>query len=225
MDTYDLIMALFFAAVIIFTVVLTVKRMRSSRYHEAYGDVDELNLEEFGTPAKSLYTSSKILTLHNEINITDDNEYQVYQAKSKIISFRDYTEVKTFDGRLVAKITRKILSFHAVHYIEMTDGRHFTISRELWHIAKQIINLEELGWTINGHILHMNYYIKDQDENLVAVVGEKAISLHDKFSIDIYQPEYEEEVVAIFVTLLHMIQDTKNSSSSTSSASSAASSN
>ena len=225
MDTYDLIMTFFFAAVIILTIVLTVKRMRSSRYHQAYDEVDELNMEEFGTPAKSLYTSSKILTLHNEINITDDNEYQVYQARSRVISLRDYTEVKTFDDRLVAKITRKIFTFHAVHYIEMTDGRQFTISRELWHIAKEIINLEELGWTINGHILHMNYYIKDQNDDLIAAVGEKAISLHDKFSIDIYQPEYEEEVVAIFITLLHMIQDTRNSSSSTSSASSAASSN
>ena len=96
----------------------------------------------------------------------------------------------------------------------MRDGNKFTFSKELMHITEKVINVEELGWTINGSIKHMNYYINDEKGNVIAVVGEKAISLHDKFSIDIYQPQYEEEIVAIFITLLHMIQDEKAAESS-----------
>ena len=46
------------------------------------------------------------------------------------------------------------------------------------------------------------------------------ISLHDKYCIDIYRPEYEKTVVAILVTLQHMIRDRENASSGSSSSSS-----
>jgi hypothetical protein len=45
-------------------------------------------------------------------------------------------------------------------------------------------------------------------------------SLHDKYCIDIYRPEAEEIVVAILVTLQHMIKDRASSASFSSSSSS-----
>ena len=45
---------------------------------------------------------------------------------------------------------------------------------------------------------------------MIAVIGQKLISIHDKYCIDIYKSEYEEIVVAILVTLQHMIRDRAN---------------
>ena len=41
-------------------------------------------------------------------------------------------------------------------------------------------------------------------------------SLHDKYCIDIYQPEAEQTVIAILVTLQHMMKDRQAASSSVS---------
>ena len=46
------------------------------------------------------------------------------------------------------------------------------------------------------------------------------VSLHDKYCIDIYKPEYENIVIAILVTLQHIIRDRENASASSSSSSS-----
>ena len=49
------------------------------------------------------------------------------------------------------------------------------------------------------------------------------ISLHDKYCIDLYQPEHEKTVVAILITLQHMIKDREASSSTSVSYSSSSS--
>ena len=42
-------------------------------------------------------------------------------------------------------------------------------------------------------------------------ISQKMLSLHDKYCMDIFQPQYEHEVVAILVTLQHMIKDRESS--------------
>ena len=61
--------------------------------------------------------------------------------------------------------------------------------------------------SLRGNILGLNFELLDQTGDVIAVIGQKMISIHDKYCIDIYQPKYEEIVVAILVTLQHMIRD------------------
>ena len=56
------------------------------------------------------------------------------------------------------------------------------------------------------------------------MIGQKIVSMHDKYCVDIYRPEHERIVVAILITLQHMIRDREASSSSSSSFSSSSSS-
>ena len=58
---------------------------------------------------------------------------------------------------------------------------------------------------------------------IIAVIAQKMFSIHDKYCIDIYRPEYEKIAVAILITLQHMIRD-RNAASSSSSGSSSSSS-
>ena len=66
-----------------------------------------------------------------------------------------------------------------------------------------------------------NFQLFDAEGGIIALISQKAISLHDKYCIDIFRPEYEGIVVAILVTLQHMIRDRERSSSSSSFSSSA----
>ena len=77
-----------------------------------------------------------------------------------------------------------------------------------------------LGWQLRGNILGLNFQLYDADGGIIAVIGQKLLSLHDKYCVDIYRPEAEPVVVAILVTLQHMIKDREARASSSSSSSS-----
>ena len=193
------------------------------RFHEAGEAANVNNVERFGEPDHSLFTSSKVFTLHHHIDITDDQERVVYQATSKFFSIKDKTDIVDAQGNQVAHIERKIFTLHERHFITMADGLTFEVSNEFFHLIKDITNIEGLGWQLRGNVLGLNFELYDRDDSIIAVIGQKIMSLHDKFCIDIYRPECEQIVVAILVTLIHMLKDRQNSSSSSSGSSSASS--
>ena len=187
---------------------------RYHRYRDAGQAANVNNVERFGEPARSLFTSTKVFTLHHHIDITDGNENVVYQANSKFFSIKDKTDVTDAEGRQVAHIERKILTLHQRHYVTMADGSRFEISNELFHLIKDITNIEGLGWQLRGNIAGLNFELYDPQENIIAVIGQKMFSLHDRYCIDIYQPEAEQTVIAILVTLQHMMKDREAARSS-----------
>ena len=177
------------------------------RFREAGEQANINNVAEYGVPARSLFTTSKVFTLHRHMDITDDHGSIVYQSDSKFPSIHDKTDITDAGGAHVAHIERKILTLHERHFITMADGTSFELSNELFHLIKDITNIEGLGWQLRGNILGLNFTLYDENGEVVAVIGQKLLSIHDKYCIDIYQPEHEKTVVAILVTLQHMMKD------------------
>ncbi|MBQ4505820.1 MAG: LURP-one-related family protein [Firmicutes bacterium] len=193
------------------------------RYREAGEEANRINVEAFGEPARSLFTSTKVFTLHHKIDITDAEEKVVYTAATKFPSILDKTDVFDASGARVAHIERKLISLHQRHYVDMEGGPSFELSNELFHLIKDITNIEGLGWQLRGNILGLNFELYDEEGGIIAVIAQKMLSIHDKYCIDIYRPEYEKTVVAILVTLQHMVRDRQASGGSGSSAGSSAS--
>ncbi len=189
------------------------------RFHEAGEQANVNNVSRFGEPAYSLFTTSKVFTLHKHIDIVDADEKVVYQANSKFFSLRDKTDVTDAAGQQVAHIERKIFTLHERHFVTMADGLYFELSNELFHLIKDVTNIEGLGWQLRGNVAGLNFELYDSDGSVIAVIGQKLFSIHDKYCVDIYKPELETRVIAILVTLQHMIRDRQASSSSSSSSS------
>ena len=186
------------------------------RFREAGEQANVVNVERFGTPVKSLFTTSKVFTLHRNIDIMDEREQVMYRSVTKFPSLHDKTDITDAQGNPVAHMERKLFTLHERHFITMADGTQFEISNELFHLYKDITNIEGLGWQLRGNIAALNFELYDGQERVIAVIGQKMFSIHDKYCIDIYQPEYEKIIVAILVTLQHMIRDRENASSSSS---------
>ena len=189
------------------------------RFREAGEQANVVNVERFGEPVRSLFTSTKVFTLRHHIDITDENENVIYQANSKVISIHDKTDITDAGGAQVAHIERKLISLHQRHYVTMADGLRFELSNELFHLVKDITNIEGLGWQLRGNIFGLNFELYDSDGSVIAMIGQKMLSIHDKYCVDIYKPEAEKTVVAILVALQHMIKDRENAASSSSSSS------
>jgi uncharacterized protein YxjI len=194
------------------------------RFREAGEQANVNNVERFGEPVRSLFTTSKVISLHKHTDITDEREQVVYHAQTKFPSLHDKTDVLDASGNRVAHIERKLLTLHERHFVTMENGASFQISNELFHIVRDITNIEGLGWQLRGNIAALNFELYDERDQVIAVISQKFLSLHDKYCVDIYQPEHEQEVVAILVTLQHMIKDREARSSSFSSSSSSSSS-
>ena len=195
------------------------------RFREAGEQANVVNVERFGEPVRSLFTTSKVISLHRHTDITDEHEQVVYHAQTKFPSLHDKTDVLDASGNRVAHIERKLLTLHERHFVTMENGTSFQISNELFHIVRDITNIEGLGWQLRGNIAALNFELYDEREQVIAVISQKFLSLHDKYCVDIYQPEHEQAVVAILVTLQHMIKDREARSSFSSSSSSSSGSN
>lgn len=177
------------------------------RFREAGEAANVNNVERFGEPARSLFTTAKVFTLHKHIDITDEKEEIVYQADTKFPSLHDKTDIRDAAGNLVAHMERKILTLHERHFVTMADGTKFELSNELLHIVRDITNIEGLGWQLRGNIAGLNFELYDEQGGVIAVIGQKLLSVHDKYCIDIYRPEFEDRIVAILITLQHMMRD------------------
>ena len=211
--------------IVSFAFISILFNLTHQRYSGPGEAADIRNVEAYGIPVKSLYTSSKVFTLHHHIEITDEADNVVYRSETKFPSIHDKTDIFRADGSHVAHIERKLITLHEIHYVDMENGRSFMLSNEIMHIIKDVTNIEGLGWRLDGNILQLNFTLADENGELIAVVSQKLISLHDKYSVDIYKPEYEEEVVAILVTLQHMVNDREVASSAGSSGGSSSGSN
>ncbi|MBR4513883.1 MAG: LURP-one-related family protein [Lachnospiraceae bacterium] len=181
-----------------------------NRFREAGQEANVVNTEKFGQPKKSLFTTSKLISLKRHIDVTDNLENVVYQANTKVFTLLDKTDITDAAGKQVAHIEKKFLSFHERHYVTMADGTKFELSNEFFRIIKDITNIEGLGWQLRGNILGLNFELYDATDNIIAVISQKLISLHDKYCMDIYQLDKEQIVVAILITLQHMIKDREN---------------
>ena len=190
------------------------------RYREAGEAANVNNVERFGAPQRSLFTSTKVMTVHHRIEVTDAEENVVYRAQTKFPSLHDKTDVFDAAGEHVAHIEKKFFTLHERHFVYMADGTAFELSNEIFHIIRDVTNIEGLGWQLQGNILGLNFELYDENGEIIAVIAQKMLSLHDRFCIDIYRPELERIVVAILITLQHMIRDRANASASSSGSSS-----
>ena len=175
------------------------------KFHGANEGPNEINTEKYGTPAHSLYTELAPGNLHQKIEIKDEQGKTLYWTKSSIIAIKGKTDIFDVSGAQVAHLEKKPVSLHEKHYITMADGQKFTLSNELFHVVKDITNIEGLGWKLRGNVIGLNFMLFDQNGAPVAAIGQKLLSLHDRYSIDLYQPQDEKIVVAIVIQLQKML--------------------
>ncbi len=190
------------------------------RYREAGQAANISNVDRFGEPARSLFTNTKVFSLHHRITVIDSDGRTVYTSCTKFPSIRDKTDIFDAEGRRVAHVERKFFSLHQRHFVHMEDGTDFEISTELFHLIRDINNIEGLGWQLRGNILGLNFELYDRNGDIIAVIAQKMLSLHDRYCMDIYRPELEAVVTAILITLQHMIRDRQATASASSSSSS-----
>ena len=186
------------------------------RYRERGKDANVVNVERFGTPAHSLFISTNFWSFRQMTKIEEEDGSVAYRAKSRVISLHDKTTITDAHDELVAKIEKKVLTLREYHRVTMADGTRFDIAHDLLQLFEDNAEITDLGWTLKGNYVSLNFELYDADGSIIAVVGKKLISIKDKYAIDIYRPEVEQEVVAVLVALQHTLRGRTRSNRSSS---------
>ena len=181
-------------------------RSKRLRYREEGEQANAYNVESFGKPARSLFLSTDVIKIGMKTDITDSHGNVVYHSERKTVSAHDKTEIVDADGRPVAHLEKVIPSLRDHFRVTLADGTSFEIASELLHVVNEVYNISELGWQLRGRLATWNFQIFDGDGQIIAVISEKVVSIHDKYCIDIYRTEHEGTVIAILVALQHAIR-------------------
>lgn len=201
---------------VIFVVGIFVIATTLQRYHSTGEKTDIRNYNDYGEPAKSLYTSRYLFSFHKDIDVTDDNDNLVYHSSSKLFSFTNETTITDAQDRVVASIEKKLFSLHSIHYIDVVGGKSFELSKDLFRLLDMKFTIDELGWTLQGDFSNLNFVLYNNQERVIAVVGQKLFSMRDKYCIDLYDVNEEATVVAIVITLENMLMAIISANDSTS---------
>lgn len=162
----------------------------------------------------NLHMKSKVFSLHGKMDILDEEENIVYTVESKAISIHNKTYLQDSQGNEIAYIYRKPISLHETHFVEMNNGVNFELRTEWFHIVKDIINIEELGWSLRGDFFQHNYEILDENERVIASTHMKWFSIHKVYYIDIMDDSKIDTIVALDVALERIMQDRAAASAS-----------
>lgn len=154
---------------------------------------------------KKLYMKQALLSLHQKITVHDENGDLAYEVSSAFMSLHDKTRIQNGEGREIASIHKKLLSLHERYIVEMENGDSFQLHSELFHLAKDIIDIDELGWTIRGNLMEHNYQITDQNDRVLADAHRKWISLHEAYQIEIFDTDRTDTLIAVLIVLEHIL--------------------
>ncbi len=154
-----------------------------------------------------LHAKSKMLSIHKKMEIMDESDQVMYTVESKAISIHDTTYVRGADGREVATITHKPISLHETHDVTFADGSVVEVRTEWFHVMRDVIDLEGLGWQLRGDVLQHNYEFVNQLGAVIARTHQKWVSLHDVYYIDVIDESQLDRIVAIYVALERIIRE------------------
>lgn len=167
-----------------------------------------------------LHIKGKVISIHEKMDILDEDDNIVYRVSSKAISLHDKTHIEDAQGNEIAYIHAKAISIHQVHYVEMADGETFEIKMKLGHWIKNQFEIEELGWKMIGEFAAHDYKILDENGEEIANAHRKWFSLHSIYYLDIHDESKAEKIIATYIVLEHILSKQEAAAASSSSSSS-----
>ena len=154
-----------------------------------------------------LHAKSKMISIHKKMEIMNEADEIMYTVESKAISIHDTTYVRNAAGEPIATISHKPISLHETHIIEFADGEQVEVRTEWFHVMRDVIDLEGLGWQLRGDVLQHNYEFVNQLGAVLARTHQKWVSLHDVYYIDVLDESQLDRIVAIYVALERIIRE------------------
>jgi len=160
-----------------------------------------------------LYVNEKLFSLHNKFYVKDENDVDVYEISSKIISFGDKTTINDMQGNKIAYIEQELFHITPNYNVYIGDDFSFKIVKK-FQLFKNDYSLSN-GYKVEGNFMMLDFIVYDDNNIQIGSIKRKFISIGDKYEINIDDINKKEIVLAIIVAITNDVNRNQNSSNST----------
>lgn len=157
-----------------------------------------------------LYVNEKLFSFHNRFYVKDENDKDVYEISSKIISLGDKTTINDMEGNKVAYIEQEILHLTPHYNVYINDTLEFKIIKK-FQLFKNDYTLNN-GYRVDGNFFMLDFKVFDDNNNQIGSIKRKFISIGDKYEIEINDTSKKEIVLAIIVAITNDVNRSQNTS-------------
>ena len=146
-----------------------------------------------------LYVNEKLFSLHNKFYVKDENDIDIYEISSKVISIGDKTTISDMQGNKIAYIEQEILHLTPNYNVYIGDELSFKISKK-FQLFKNDYVLSN-GYKVKGNFIMLDFVILDDKDNQIGSIKRKFISIGDKYEINIDDIEKKDIILSIIVAI------------------------
>lgn len=151
-----------------------------------------------------LYAKQKIFKITDHYEIFDKNQNPIYKVDQDFKLFGNTVHVKKFDGSKYFVIDKEILTWLPKFTVEFNDGKSFIIKQNFNFFRKDIdIISDYYDIKLMGNFWDLDFEVYDKGV-LVGIISQELFALSDTFVIEVIDENYEEELVALFITVDHI---------------------
>lgn len=130
-----------------------------------------------------LYVNEKLFSIHNKYYVKNDNNENVYEISSKIISIGTKTTIKDMKGNVLSYIEQRILHITPHYDIYIHNELTCEIAKKFQLFRNDYVLSN--GYSVAGNFLNLNFSVYDENEQSIAKISRKFISIGDKYTIEI----------------------------------------
>ena len=155
----------------------------------------------------NIYLKQKLFSIRDKFSVYDENENPLYNVVGKIMTVHNEHSIIDNNGQEVAKVHKKILSLMPKFYIERPLGREYELKGKL-AIGHEVYVIDELDWKLKGKFLEHDYTITKDDEE-IASVHQKWLSWGDTYEISVADGVDEVLVLGVMlcIDIMHCMED------------------
>jgi len=158
-----------------------------------------------------LYVNEKIFSIHKKFYVKDENNMDVYEISSKIISFGDKTTINDMQGNKIVYIEQELFHLTPNYKVYIGDKFTFKIIKK-FQLFKNDYVLSN-GYRVEGNIMMLDFVVYDDNNIQIGSIKRNFISIGDKYEINIDDINKKEIVLAIIVAITNDVNRNQNSSS------------
>ncbi|WP_080875439.1 LURP-one-related/scramblase family protein [Oceanobacillus timonensis] len=164
-----------------------------------------------------LYIKQKVFSLNEKFTVKDQDEKDVYYVEGSFMRVPKTFSIKNAEGKKVALITKKTLSFLPKFFVEVNGQEVFTIRKEL-SFLKARYTIDAAGIEVRGNWWDMNFQVYQHSE-IIGEVSKEWFTWGDSYKVQVMEEEMETSLIALVIAIDCVKADEKGSASTASSTS------
>lgn len=155
---------------------------------------------------RQLFIKQKVFKITDHYPVLDANGTAVYFVDETFKLFGKKIQVTRPDGSPVFTITRELFRFLYHFHARFSDGKKITLKQKFKFFRMGIdVMSDDYRLTLEGDFLSLNFSVFSEGKK-VGSIYRKWLSWGDSFTIDVIDPSFEEELLALMI-MVDFIRD------------------